>query len=787
MIGKKVFLIPLYLLLTAFFIPQGSIAGEYTVSGIVTDAETGQILAGATVFIPEFQYGVITDSAGYFKLSIPAGEYIIVFSFLGYDSHEKTIVSGSDITMDVSLTSASFSLNEVVVSAQAASSNIERSGMGMMNVSIETINKIPSFLGETDVLRAVQLLPGVQWAGDGNTGFFVRGGEADQNLVLFDDAVVYNSSHLFNFFSVFNPDAVEDLKLYKGGISPSYGGRLSSVLDISMRSGNMERYEINGGIGIISSRLSVEGPVRKGRSSFMLAGRRTYADMFLRLSPDENRRNTRLYFYDLNIKVNYVLDEKNRIFLSGYHGRDHTAFSDMFGFDWGNSTGSLRWNRMFTSRFSGNFSILLSNYQFNITGDIGPASFNWQSFINNINLKTDFSFLYNDNSTLSFGINSILHMLDPGTISAGIEEAYATEKELPAGNALEHGVYLNNEQGFFDNLLLLTYGARGSVFQVTGPGKQFIYNKTDPTHWEVINSFPLERGKIYDVFYGFEPRVSLRLSLGANSSFKTSYNRMIQYVQQAQSAQSVAPYDVWYMSSNNIPPQVADQVAAGYFRNFLSDRVEASIEVYYKDLGNISDVIDNGDILGNELLESQLRIGDGWSYGAEFLIRKDEGRFTGIAGYTWTRTRRKIDEINDGKPYYAPNDRKHDFSLYGGYTVSGALSMSLNFIFSSGRAVTLPVGKLYYQGAFAPIYSGRNSGRLPDYHRLDMSFTLTPGRGEGNRRFTSTWNFSLFNIYGRINPISVSFAESSDSPGIPRSSFFYIPGPIPGITWNFNF
>lgn len=783
----KFFSAVLIFVTSVLFLQQNSFAQGYNVNGIVTDAETGETLVGATVFVPEIQYGVVSGPDGTYNLSLPEGEYRIVFSFVGYDNFEKVVGPDKDVRLDVELISSNVSLAEVVISARAANSNVERAEMSTIAVSMETMQNIPAFLGEVDVLRSVQLLPGVQSAGDGNTGFFVRGGNADQNLVLFDDATVFNASHLFNFFSVFNPDAVADLKLYKGGIPPSYGGRLSSVLDIGMKSGSLDQYMVNGGVGLISSRLSVEGPIQGGRSSFLLAGRRTYADLFLKLSPDENQRDTRLYFYDLNAKMNYVVNEKNRIFFSGYYGSDITAFSDLFGFDWGNATGSVRWNRIFSDRFSGSLSLLYSNYRFNITGDVGPASFRWQSEIDNLTSKADFTYLPNDNNIFSFGLQSIYHMLDPGLISALIEGASRTTINLSEGNALEHGIYFNNEQRLFDNMLVLVYGLRGSAFQVIGPGQQYDFDKTRSQNWEVADSIDLERGKIYDTFYGLEPRLSLRVNLGASSSLKASYNRMIQYIQQAQSAQSVAPYDVWYMSSNNIPPQVADQVVIGYFHNFLSDKVEFSAEFYYKQLTNISDVIDNGDILGNEFLESQLRIGNGWSYGAEMLVRKDEGRFTGFAGYTWARTRRKIDGINDGEPYYAPGDRRHDMSLSGGYAISPAVSVSLNFIYSTGRAFTLPVGKMSYQGAFAPIYSERNSNRLPDYHRLDLSVTYTPGGEAGKKRFGSSWNFSVFNVYGRVNPISVSFAEDSDRPGIPRSSFFYIPGPIPAVTWNFNF
>ncbi len=768
------------------FLPLNAVAQGYIVSGTVSDAETGETLVGATVFVPDIQYGVVTGLNGEYRLALPRGEFRVVFSFVGYESFE-TLVDPDQKALDVELSSSSVSLDEVVISARQADRNVERAEMSTIAVSMETIRNIPAFLGEVDVLRTVQLLPGVQSAGDGNTGFFVRGGDADQNMVLFDKALVYNASHLFNFFSVFNPDAVADIRLYKGGIPPSYGGRLSSVLDVEMKSGNMDEYLVNGGIGLISSRMSVEGPLQEGRSSFLVAGRRTYADLFLKLSPDENQRDARLYFYDLNARMNYVVNGRNRIFLSGYYGKDLTAFSNLFGFDWGNATGSLRWNRTISENLAGNLSFLYSNYRFNIDGDVGPASFNWISDIGNINIRADFTYSADADNILTFGAGTLYHMLDPGTINATIEGASQTTMELSPGNALEHGVYFNNEQRLFNNRLMLAYGLRGSLFQVLGPGKQYVFDRSVPHTWEVADTLILERGKIYDSFRGLEPRMSIRFSTGASSSLKASYNRMIQYIQQAQSAQSVAPYDVWYMSSNNIPPQVADQVAVGYFRNFLDDRVEASVELYYKKMSGISDVIDNGDILGNELLESQMRVGDGWSYGAELLLRKEEGRFNGFAGYTWSRTQRQIDGINNGKPYYAPNDRRHDLSLTGGYGITRAVSASLSFVFSTGRAFTLPVGKMFYQGAFAPVYAERNSSRLPAYHRLDLSVTWVPQRSGSDRRFSGSWNFSVFNVYGRVNPISVSFAEDGDRPGVPRSSFFYIPGPVPAITWNFSF
>lgn len=756
--------------------------------GSVRDASNGEYLTGVNIFIPEIDGGAVTDIDGRYSIRLREGEYTLIYSFIGYQRFERKIVLDSDKTLDVSLLNGGLRLSEVVVSAERSGRNVERAEMSTVTLDIESIRNLPAFLGEVDVLRTIQLLPGVQSAGDGNTGFFVRGGNADQNLVLLDDAVVFNASHLFNFFSVFNPDAVKDIQLFKGGIMPEYGGRLSSVLDVRMKEGDMNQYKMNGGVGLISSRLTVEGPIQRGRSAFLFSGRRTYADLFLKLSSDETQRESQLYFYDFNGKMNYVLNDQNRLFFSGYYGRDVTAFSELFNFDWGNATSSMRWNRIYNDRMFSDFSIVYSNYQFNIAGDIGPARFRWQSFLNNVNLKADFNYIFNDNNTFTFGLQSIYHNLDPGTIIARIEGAAAAEFDLSSTNALEHGIYFNNEQSLFNDRLLLVYGLRNSVFQVIGPGNQYIFDKTNPLQWEVTDTIQLERKTFYDEFINWEPRISFRFKINDQSSVKGSYNRMVQYIQQAQSAQSVAPYDVWYTASNNIPPQLADQVVLGYFRNFLEDRIETSVEVYYKDLQNVSDIVDNGDILGNELLEGQLRIGRGWAYGAEFLVQKQSGRLNGFLGYTWAVAKRQIDEINEGKVYFAPNDRRHDLSMSGSYEISKTLNVGMSFIYATGTAITLPVGKMFYQGAFAPIYSDRNSGRLPDYHRLDLSVTFTPNiRDRDRRRFESSWNFSLFNVYGRVNPISVSFAENADRPGVPNSSFFYIPGPIPAITWNFNF
>jgi hypothetical protein len=756
-------------------------------SGRVTDAASGESLPGVNVYDARQRYGAVTDVNGRYSLNLPDGEYRIIFSFIGYQRKELTVRITGDRQLNVALEREQVRLSEVTVTGEAANRNVERADMSSVTLDIESIRNLPAFLGEIDVIRTIQLLPGVQSAGDGNTGFFVRGGNADQNLVLLDDAVVYNASHLFNFFSVFNADALNDVTLYKGGIDPSYGGRLSSVLDVRMKDGDTEEYNFIGGIGLISSRFAADGPIQRGRSAFMVSGRRTYADMFLKLSQDEFQRESQLFFYDLNARMNYVINNRNRIFLSGYYGTDVTRFGDLFSFDWGNATSSIRWNSILSDRMLADFSLLYSNYQFNISGDIEPATFRWNSMLHSVSLKSDFSYRLNQNNQLRFGVQSIFHNLNPGNISASIEGASITNINLTSSSGIESGVYIGNEQSFLDNDLVVTYGLRISHYQVVGPGNQYIYDQRNPLRWQVSDTIQLRTGDFYQSFPSLEPRINFRYKFNEQNSVKGSYHRMTQYIQQAQSAQSVAPYDVWFAVSNNIPPQYADQFVLGYFRNFLSDRMETSMELYYKNMHNISDIVDNGDILGNEFLEGQLRTGRGYAYGAELLIQKKSDVLSGFIGYTWAMARRNITGINENRPYFAPNDRRHDLSLSGSYALSRSWSFGANFIYATGTAFTMPVGKLHYQGAFAPIYGERNAGRLPDYHRLDISISWFPGTRRPDRRFTSSWNFSFFNVYGRVNPISVSFAEAEENPGVPRTSFFYIPGPIPAITWNFNF
>lgn len=799
-------------LLYTFLATQALLAQEkYTLSGYVKDGDTGEELIGATIFVNETKGGTITNVYGFYSITLPKGTYTVTYSFLGKESFTKTINLTQAVKLDAELKESGVELKVVEIEAERTDANVSSTEMSVVQMDMKQVKAIPQFLGEVDVLKTIQLLPGVQSGGEGSTGFFVRGGGADQNLIMLDEAVVYNASHLFNFFSVFNPDAVKDLKLYKGGIPARYGGRLSSVLDIRMNDGNKRfkqnpekldtiqnplkraaaktynRVYGNGGIGLISSRLTLQGPIAKDKSSFLITGRRTYADLFLNFSPDTAIRGNKLYFYDLNAKLNYTINDNNRLFLSGYFGRDVTGFGDLFGFDWGNATGTLRWNHLFSDKLFSNFSLIYTNYVFNIRGDVNPFTFDWNSMINDYNVKADFSYYANSKNTIRWGVNAVYHNLDPGTFLVTfdgdtIENGFT---RLSPNNGFEYGIYASNEQEINDKISL-TYGIRASLFQRVGPGKKYFYDKTNPQKWVVSETVDRESGKVDETFWGIEPRFTFRYGLNSSSSIKSSYNRMIQYIQQSQSSQSVAPYDVWYMASHNIPPQIADQIALGYFKNFKNNTYETSVEAYYKRITNLTDLIDNADVLGNELLESQLRVGNGNAWGIEFMAKKQTGLLTGWVSYTYAHTQRTIPEINNGEPYYAPFDRRHDASVTGAYQLTDRIAFSANFVYSTGRALTFPIGKFEYQGTVAPIFDSRNASRLPEYHRLDLGLTIDP-RPNANKKFTSSWSFSVYNVYARKNPISVSFKEDPNNAGGAITTMFYLPGPIPSVTWNFKF
>jgi hypothetical protein len=641
-------------------------------------------------------------------------------------------------------------------------------------------------------MKTLQLMPGVKSGGEGSAGFFVRGGSSDQNLILLDEAPVYNASHLLGFFSVFNSDAIKDLNLYKGGMPAEYGGRLSSVMDIKMKDGNSKEMEVSGGIGLISSKLTIEAPIVKNKGSFIISGRRTYADMFLKLSSDEKQRDASLYFYDLNLKANYQINDNNRVFLSGYFGRDNLGFSDVFGFNWGNATGTLRWNHLFNDKLFSNTSFIYSHYNYKI--EIGSAGFKIASKIEDITLKEDFDYFLNDKNKIKFGGSIVHHTFDPGEISSTKEEALLNDTKIENRYSFESALYLSNEQKF-GNLFTLTYGLRYSNFTQIGPGEIYSYNE-DGDVADTTNYNKMESVVSYN---GFEPRVAANYTLSESSSLKASYSRSYQYLHLLSNSSSGNPTDAWMPSSNNIKPEVADQVSLGYFKNLKHNAFEFSIETYYKILDNTIDYKTGAEVTLNPTVEGELLYGQGRAYGVEFFLKKKKGDFTGWISYTLARSENQFKEVNKGSWYPAKQDRTHDVSIVAMYALSERVKLSSSFVFYTGGAVTFPTGKYVIDNQTINLYSDRNGSRMPNYHRMDIGLTLDNKKFKEIKNFEtgeiekvkkkveSSWNFSLYNVYGRENAYSITFQENEDDPTrteIIQLSLFKI---IPSISYNFKF
>ncbi len=653
--------------------------------------------------------------------------------------------------------------------------------MGTTQLPIKAIKNIPAFMGEVDVIKAIQLLPGVTTTAEGSSGFSVRGGASDQNLIILDEATVYNASHLMGFFSIFNNDAIKEVKLYKGDIPASSGGRLSSLLDVRMKDGNSKHFSATGGIGSISSRLTLEGPVFKDKTSFIIAGRRTYADVFLPLAKNKDIRDNKLYFYDLNAKINHIINDNNRIFLSGYFGRD--VFKNQFaGIDFGNITTTLRWNHLFNSRLFSNVSLIHSNYDYELGTPPGqPNAFEWKSNLQDNTLQADFIFYPNPFTTIKFGAASTYHHFLPGAANGIGQESLISEFVLPHNYAFEHGIYALSENKIGEKISIKS-GLRFSAFQ--NIGKATVYN-FDPD-FNSIDSTVYKSGKIYNSYGGLEPRLGITYLITKSTSLKASYSRTRQYIQLAQNSTAGTPLDIWFPASRNIKPQVSDQVSVGVFRNFKSNMIETSIESYYKKMRNTIDFKDHASLLLNPKLEGETRIGEAWSAGLEFLIRLNLEKLNGWIGYTLSRTERKIKGINNDQPYAAPYDKPHNITAVLNYQFSRKLRVGLNWIYSTGNPVTFPTGRFEILGAVLPIYSKRNEYRMPDYHRLDLSLTYEKPPKEG-KKWQSEWNLSLYNVYGRHNAWSINFVQDEINPTITRAELTYLFSFIPSITYNFNF
>jgi hypothetical protein len=751
---------------------HGFSQSKYTLSGTVKDKNTGEILIGATIKIQgRTTLAVASNEYGFYSLSLPAGTYTIVTSYTGYTPLTASVELKTNIKKDWELSTGQ-DLAEVIVASTKRDENLSSSAMGTETLNIKAIEKLPVLFGERDVLKTIQLLPGIKSSGEGSSGFSVRGGANDQNLILLDEAPVYNASHLLGFFSTFNSDALKDASIIKGNSPAQYGGRLSSVMDIKMKDGNNQAYNVTGGIGVISSRLSVEGPIQKNRSSFIVSGRRTYADLFLKLT--EDYKDSKLYFYDLNAKANYQLNENNRLYISGYFGRDVLGFGNTFGTDWGNTTATLRWNSIINSKLFSNTSLIYSNYNYDISLRSGETDFGVNSKIQDWNLKQDFSYYASAKHSLRMGLQSIFHTLKPSTFTGTVSATFERQQR----KSWENAVYLSDDFKVNEQLTV-NYGARLSMFTVLGGGTYSIYENGMP-----VSQIALNKGTFGKTYANLEPRLTANYRTSTSSSVKAGYARNVQYLHLLSNSTSGNPTDQWIASSYTIKPEVADQFSIGYSRNLNNNNYEINAEAYYKSMRNQIDFKNGAEIFSAADVESELLFGKGQAYGLEFIVKKKSGRFTGWISYTLSKTERKINGINDNRWYNARQDKTHDISVVGTYELNKKWTLSGLFVYSTGNAVTYPTAKYEIDGQTIFQYSDRNADRLPAYHRMDLSATYEPHQ---KKRFQGSWTFGVYNIYGRENPYSISFEDNPDFPSRTRALQISLFKLVPNITYNFKF
>lgn len=765
---------------------------NFTVSGNIKDNSTGEDIIGAKVTVTEIAgKGAISNVYGFYSLTLPEGEYTINYQFIGFQKISKKITLNQNTTIGVELVATPELLNEVEVTAEKLGDNLKTTEMGVEKISVEDIASIPVLFGEQDVLKTMQLLPGVKSAGEGNAGFYVRGGGADQNLILLDEAPVYNASHLLGFFSVFNSDALKDVKLYKGGAPAEFGGRLSSVMDIKMKEGNSKKFAASGGIGLISSRLTLEAPIVKNKGSFILSGRRTYVDQFLRFSDNPNLDGAGLYFYDFNAKANYRISDKDRVFVSGYVGRDQFKFGSQLQFDWGNTTATARWNHIYNGKLFGNATFIYSKYNYVIGIGEGSSKVEIGSDIQDFNFKKDFDYFVNSNNTIKFGGNIIHHTFEPGDINIG-EGLGFTIDDIPVKHSLESALYISNDQKV-GRRLNLTYGIRYSNFTQIGPGETYTFNE-DGSIDSIAYYSTNEKVVSYN---GLSPRLGINFVLNEKSSLKGGYSRNYQFLHLISNSTAATPTDIWLPSSPIIKPQIVDQYALGYFRNFRNNTIEFSAETYYKDFQNVIDFRDGAEVTLNPNVESELLFGIGRAYGIELLFKKKVGKFTGWLSYTLSKTENKIEGINNGDWFSARQDRTHDVSVVLMYRLNNRLDFSTSWVYYTGNAVTFPSGKYIIEGQVVNEFTERNGYRMPDYHRLDLGVTLKSKRTklitdadnnqiEVPKKFESSWNFSIYNAYGRENAYSITFQENEitgQTEAVKLALFKF----IPSVTYNFKF
>ena len=784
-----------YIFILLLIINSSFSQDKFTLSGVVKDSLSGENLIGVNIIIPELQTGTTTNEYGFYSLTLPNGKYNLLVSYIGFSDIRSEINLNENIKLNFVLKENLEELEEVILTDNPYKVKVSTPEMSVNKITTASIKQMPVVLGETDVIKSILTLPGVTNAGEGQSGFNVRGGAADQNLVLLDEATLYNTSHLFGFFSVFNTDAIKDIKLYKGGIPARFGGRVASVLEIYQKDGNNSKFHMNGGIGLISSRLLAEGPIKKDKGSFLFAGRSSYAHLFLKLTDNKNSA----YFYDLNTKLSYNFNENNSLYLSGYFGRDVFSLNESFVNTYGNSVFNLRWNHLFTDKLFSNLSLIYSDYYYGLTLDF--VGFDWNSGIKNYNIKYDFKHYLNDKTKLYYGANAIYYDFNPGKIEPTDDSSGINPDQLAKKYAFEPSLYIDIEQRL-SNKIALNYGFRFSKFYRLGDeeinlyannqavvfNEDFqIYEKATP-----IGSKKYNKNEIISQFGNFEPRFSIAYTLNENSSLKASYNRMAQYLHLISNTQSPTPLDVWAPSDDYLKPQILDQVALGYFQNIKNGDYSLEVETFYKKVKNRLDYIDGADLIANDDIEQVVLNGEARAYGLEVLARKNNGKLNGWISYTISRSEQKTEGrteietgINDGNWYKTGWDKLHNLSVTGMYKLNEKWSFGSIFTLQSGQPVTYPNGQYEYQGITVPTYGLRNENRLPTYHRLDVSATLVPEKNK-NRNWYGEWVFGIYNIYSRRNAASISFRQNQDS-GNNEAVRLSIFGIVPSVTYNFKF
>ncbi|MFV5697701.1 TonB-dependent receptor [Flavobacterium sp. ZT3R17] len=799
MISKKIGTLLLLFLtaLNSFSQDTEQAKQKFTLSGTIIDANSNETLIGVNIVIPELKTGVTTNEYGFYSITVPKGNYSIQITYLGYQTIEESINLDQNTKNNFKLLSNETALKEVVIIDTKTKTDIRKPEMSVNKLSISAIKKMPVVLGEVDVLKSILLLPGVTNAGEGASGFNVRGGGADQNLILLDEATIFNSSHVFGFFSVFNPDAIKDLKLYKGGIPARFGGRASSVLDIYQKDGNSKEFHVNGGIGLISSRILAEGPLVKDKGSFLIGGRSSYAHLFLKLSKDQ--KDNSAYFYDLNTKLSYKLNPNNNLYLSGYFGRDVFSLNKSFTNIYGNSTLNLRWNHLFSDKLFSNLSLIYSDYYYGL--DLDFVGFKWDSGIKNYNIKYDFKNYISDKFKLNYGVSAIYYDFNPGTIRPSDLNSGINFDQLDKKYAFEPALYMNADQEI-SKKISLSYGLRYSMFYRLGQSTVNIYADNNPVTFNPDLQIYEKATPVGTKFYGknkaiqsynnLEPRFSLAYQINDNQSVKASYNRMVQYLQLISNTSSPTPLDVWTPSDNFIKPQIADQVALGYFKNLKDGIYSLEVETYYKKVKNRLDYIDGANLIANKAIEQVILNGELRSYGLEIMFRKNEGKFNGWISYTLSKSEQQTlgrtpieTGINNGNWYNSVYDKLHNIAITSSYNLNEKWSFGANFALQTGQPVTYPNGQYEYLGITVPSYGLRNENRLPAYHHLDIAATLTP-RKNSDRNWKGEWVFSIYNLYNRKNAASINFRQNIDT-GTNEAVKTSIFGVVPAVSYNFKF